>query len=56
MELQSLLLIQGSLNKLLTEYADVFNPGLGHCKDINAKLYLEDGAVPKFNQPRPPQH
>ena len=38
-----------SLNKLLTEYADVFNPGLGHCKDVNAKLYLKDGAVPKFN-------
>ena len=42
-----------SLNKLLTEYADVFNPGLGHCKDVNAKLYLKDKAVPKFNRPRP---
>ena len=39
-----------SLNKLLTEYADIFKPALGHCKDVTkAKLYLKDGAVPKFN-------
>ena len=41
------------LNELLTQYADVFKPGLGHCKDVKAKLYLKEGAVPKFNHPRP---
>ena len=42
-----------TLNELLTQYADVFKPGLGHCKDVKAKLYLKEGAVPKFNRPRP---
>ena len=31
----------------------MFKPGLGHCKDVKAKLYLKEGVVPKFNRPRP---
>ena len=42
-----------TLNELLTQFADVFKPGLGHCKDVKAKLYLKEGVVPKFNRPRP---
>ena len=42
-----------TLNELLTQYPDVFKPGLGHCKDVKAKLYLKEGAVPKSNRPRP---
>ena len=42
-----------SLNKLLSQYDDVFKPGLGHCKDLKAKPYLKEGVVPKFNHPRP---
>ena len=42
-----------SLDKLLTQYGDIFKPGLGYCKDVKAKLYLKEGAVPKFNRSRP---
>ena len=42
-----------SLDKLLTQYGDVFKPGLGYCKDVKAKLNLKEGAVLKFNCSRP---
>ena len=40
------------LNKLLKQFDNVFRPELGHCKEAKAKLYLKEGAVPKFNRPR----
>ena len=41
------------LNRLLTQFDEVFKPELGHCKEVKAKLYLKEGAIPKFNRPRP---
>ena len=41
------------LEELLTQYSEIFKPGLGHCRELKAKLYLKDGVIPKFNCPRP---
>jgi len=40
-----------AVEKLLTTYSDVFKPELGHCQGIKTKLYVKEGAVPKFNCP-----
>ena len=40
------------LEELLTQYSEIFKSGLGHSKELKAKLYLKDGVMPKFNRPR----
>ena len=41
------------LEKILNEHSDVFKPDIGKMKDFKAKLYVEEGAQPKFCKARP---
>ena len=41
------------IQKLVRQYSDVFQPGLGHCTKFKVTLSLKTGAQPKFFKPRP---
>ena len=42
-----------NLNRVLDKNPTVFVPGLGLCTKVEARLLLQDDAVPKFVKPRP---
>lgn len=44
---------QTKLEALMSEFSDIFSPGLGHCLKVTAHLYLKDNAVPVFKKARP---
>ena len=41
------------LTKLLEEFEEIFGGDLGHMKGEQAKLYIDDNAIPKFCKARP---
>ena len=44
---------EGVVDKLKTDYADVFEPGLGCCTKTKATLYLKPDVLPTFIKKRP---
>uniref|UniRef100_A0A914X065 RNA-directed DNA polymerase n=1 Tax=Plectus sambesii TaxID=2011161 RepID=A0A914X065_9BILA len=40
-------------DKLLNDFPEVFEPGLGHCTKVKAHLELKEGARPRFLRARP---
>ena len=41
------------LEKVLSQFKEVFNPNLGSLRGYTAKIHLEDNAVPRFYKARP---
>uniref|UniRef100_A0A5S6QMT9 Reverse transcriptase domain-containing protein n=1 Tax=Trichuris muris TaxID=70415 RepID=A0A5S6QMT9_TRIMR len=44
---------QQTLREVLKKYAAIFEPGLGHCTKIMARVELKEGAVPVLRKPFP---
>uniref|UniRef100_A0A5S6QN13 Retrotransposon gag domain-containing protein n=1 Tax=Trichuris muris TaxID=70415 RepID=A0A5S6QN13_TRIMR len=44
---------QQTLREVLKKYASIFEPGLGHCTKIMARVELKEGAVPVLRKPFP---
>ena len=45
--------VESRLEKLINQYSEVFEEGLGTCTGQKAKIHVEVDAVPKFRKTRP---